>query len=647
MKLPLSLIQAFLDIEIAPAKIAEALTLAGIEVDNVEEGKDPIFEISLTPNLGHCMSALGIARELAAHLGCKMRPFKSVSLKASGQSVVHDGKFCPRYMTLSLEGIKKAPFRHAEQLTDCGQKAIHPIVDATNFVMMKLGQPLHAFDADKLEGPLQVALSKKEFSFLCLDGVERNVPAGTLVISDGKKPVAIAGVIGGMNSAVSEETTRVVLEAAQFDPLIVRTAAKALGSRTESAQRFEKGVDPLGLERALQEAAELIGGSIKGHTQTISVPYAPKKIAYRPERINRLLGTKLSETECEELFTRLELHPKQREVTVPSYRFDLNEEIDLVEEAARVYGYQNIEKHEPKITLGEAQNDPYFVFEKKMKSRLVELGLTEFLNCDLTSPKLSEVAEQIAPSLGILRAAYAKTEEYSVLRTSLLPALLQSARTNFDQQREEIAAFEVGRIHYLDQEKVVETPLCAILLSGKSHGPHWGGKSRPVDFFDLKGIVEALLPSQFRASSQLALHPGRQAEIVLDDLVVGSLGQVHPMLTAKFGIDAPIYYAELNLLSLMEKQKGLVRAKPLAQFPSSVRDWTVALPSHTPIETIFSKIYAGKSPLLEKAELIDLYQPDTQTKNATFRFVYRDPLKTVSFEEVEKEHSRLLNLLAK
>lgn len=614
---------------------------------------DPIFELSLTPNLGHCMSALGIARELSASLQIPIHRSKITHKESplDKQLIVKDPRLCPKYGCLLIEDVRvgMSSFAIRQQLEACGQKPINSVVDATNYIMMKLGQPLHAFDADLLEGnSIEVGPTKTVEKFLGLDGVERELPIGTLVISDSKKIVAIAGVMGGANSAVSEKTTRVLLEAAMFDPISVRKTAKKIGLRSESSQRFEKGIDPDGLEAALDEAAGLIGGSVKGCAKKFQ-PLQKKEIAYRVNRVNQIIGTQLSQGEIEEIFDRLGFKVKDNQVSVPLYRNDIVEEIDLIEEVARIYGYNNIEKTNPRCTISPIPNDPVFLFENEMRRRLVGLGLTEFLTCDLISPKLAELSRTITPpSMEQLQTVYSKSEEYSTLRTSLLPNLLQVTHGNIAQKNQTIAAFEIGRIHFMQKKQVVEIPMAAILLTGKRDLPHWSHKTTDVDYYDLKGMVENIVDGRFVPSKHLAFHPGRQADIYLGDLIVGSFGEVHPAFLEKFGIEQRVYYAELSLSDLLLMKKGQTRVVPLPQFPSSERDWTIPLAPKMLIDELLQAVQKVRSPLLEKVELIDLYQPEgIANKNATLRFTYRDKLKTISFEEVETEHAKMMEHVAK
>lgn len=613
---------------------------------------DPVFELSLTPNLGHCMSALGVARELSAALQIPIHQTKGTVKETHLDKQVHvrDFNLCPRYMCRLIENVKvgPSPYWLKKQLEACGQKSINNIVDIANFIMFKLGQPLHAFDCDLLEGnSIEVGPLKHGQKFLGLDGIERDVPAGSLMIFDEKKPIAIAGIMGGANSAVSETTTRILLEAACFDPISVRNTSKKIGLRSESSQRFEKGIDPQAIEAALNEATQLIGGHQKGSADLKKGPFHPKAISYRPERVNRILGTQLSATEIEEIFARLGFKTKNNQAEVPLYRTDVSEEIDLVEEVARIYGYNNIEKTIPSCSTSQIPSDPVFIFENEMRRKLSAQGLFEFLTCDLISPKLAEISREITPpSMGFLQTTYSKSEEYSVLRTSLLPGLLQVTKGNIDQKNLSISAFEIGRIHFMQNNAVTEIPMAAILLTGKKDLPNWSHKTTDADYFDLKGIIENLLSGTFIPSTHLAFHPGRQADIQMGDLIVGSLGEIHPTLLEKFGIEQRVYYAELNLAHLLKLKKAHHRMTPLPQFPSSERDWTVPLDLKMPIDAIFQQVHSMHSNLLEKVELIDLYHPGSAAqKNATFRFTYRDKLKTISFEEVESEHTKIINAI--
>ena len=599
---------------------------------------DPVLELSLTPNLGHAMSALGIARELSAALKLPIEHPEVIVRTGSldKRVVVHDFSLCPRYMCCVIENVKvgPSPFWLKQQLGACGQKSVNNIVDVTNYIMMKVGQPMHAFDYDRLHSKtLEIDVADEQDSFVCLNDQEVTIPKGALLIKDGDTPVAIAGVIGGKESAVTEKTRTVLLEAACFEPISVRSTSRKMDLRTESSQRFEKGVDSVGVEQALFEAAELIEGKWVGYIDATQGPFEPKEIEYRPIFINQILGTKLSDTEIIEIFKRLGFHATSERVKVPLFRTDINEEIDLVEEVGRIYGYNNIEKNNPKCTISEIPNDPMFVFENELRRTLIGMGLFEYLTCDLISRKLAEISKEVTlESMHFLKTHYAKTEEYSILRTSLLLGLLKVVQGNLAQKDLNLAGFEIGRIHFM-QKKPVEIPSLGILLTGKANETHWSVKSRNFDFFDLKGIIENLTENHFIPSNHMSFHPGRQADIHIGDLTVGSLGEVHPRLLEKFDIEQRVYYAELNLEHLMHLQNKHLKISPLPQFPASERDWTISLPLRFSIDQILQKIKEENSSLLERTEVIDLYTPEgEEVKNVTLRLTYRDPLKTISFK---------------
>jgi len=627
---------------------------------------DPAFEISLTPNLGHCMSAIGIARELSAALHIPLKSdhkkWKEMSGNLTITASVEDDTLCPRYTARIIQQIKVAPspFWLQRELRTAGLNPINNVVDATNYVLLKYGQPLHAFDLDKIEGKkIRVAASKAAISFDGLNGSTHEVPLGTLLISDAAKPVAIAGIMGGANSAVSNTTQTILLEAASFDPIAIRISSKKIGLRTDSSLRFEKGVDPSAVGQLLDVAAQLIADLTGG--QILSDPidckkreFTPRQITCRSSRVNKLLGTKLSENEIHDIFHRLGFGVKGDLIEVPLYRSDISIEEDLIEEVARIYGYNNIDRPLPLATTPQLPNDPEHLFEVELRRRLIGLGLQEFLTCDLISPKLIETLDEFSTEKSkFLQTLHSKSEDYSILRPSLLPALLQTVRSNIDQKNHSLAVFELGRIHFLDKGKPVEYPMAAILLSGKENPKHWDRKPGDFDFFDLKGYVENLLiglrmpASDFTPGNHPTFHPGRQADVTIQGIRIGTIGEINPALLAKFDIKQKVYYAELNAHHLLSLQEPPPKMKLLAQFPSSERDWTLPLKLKTNISTIFDAIKSVQSPLLEQFQLIDLYNSE-QTFNVTLRFVYRDRSKTVSFDEVDAAHTKLVEeVLAK
>ncbi len=628
---------------------------------------DPVFELSLTPNLGYCLSARGVARELSASLNIPLKPVKAKERPAksagSVRLLVESSELCPRYIGQMLRQvtIAESPFWLAETLKAAGIRPINNAVDITNYILLKWGQPMHAFDADLLEGNLiEVKAAKEPFSFLCLDQIEHEVPKGSLLICDAKKPVALAGVMGGANSAVSEKTRNVFLEVAFFDPNSVRNTSKKMGLRSESSLRFEKGIDPDAMESALQEAMELFESLTGAEIETAFVqrypkPFLPKKIACRAERVQSLLGCRISLHEIGEIFERLGfLATLQGEnvwlVSVPTYRFDVQEEIDLVEEVARIYGYNAIERKRPFYTTTTLSHDPEFVFERALRERLISLGLQEVVTPDLISPKLAELAiEERAARVQFLEVLHAKSEDYSILRPSLLPGFLQTVQYNVDQKNVSFSGFEIGRIYFEEKGKKIELSTAGLFLTGKTRPHHWDQKPLDVDFYDLKGLLENLFEAlkisevSYSASKHPSFHPGRQASVYLKGQLIGSFGEVHPNLLKLLDIKQRVFYAELLLNPLLAAQELFPIMKPLPLFPSSERDWTIPLQKSASIQPILDILSHFQSPLLEKVELIDLFVSESQ--NATFRFTYRDLAKTICFEEVEAEHARMMQIV--
>jgi phenylalanyl-tRNA synthetase beta chain len=630
-----------------------------LELEKAELGQDvgpllfdPVFELSVTPNLGHALSALGIARELSASFEKPLQS-GSFSLKNPARQLeasIQATNGCSRYSLRLIEEAANGPspfwLRHLLLLS--GHRPIHRIVDVTNYIQLKYGQPLHAFDADQVEGPISVKTAETSFSFLCLDGVERTVPKGTLLIVDQKKTLAIAGIIGGEESAVTDATKRVLLESAHFDPLLIRKTASALHLKTESSYRFERGVDPNGLEAALAEAVHLLGGKWAASVDLAPSPIPLRTLTCRLSRVNVLLGTRLSLSELEQLFSRLFFSVKTKnndelQVTIPSWRFDIQEEIDLVEEAARLFGYNNIERKPPLFRMTSIPHDPQYLFEQETRRRLICLGLHEMLHSDLISP--SHVALLGEPRKGSLfKTLHSKSEDHSILRPSLLPSLLYTAKRNADFREFDLAAFEIGRIHFFDQNRAVELPMAALFLMGKKSSPHFNTVAHPFDFYDLKGLVEAFLSTlrlknEFAPSHHPSFHPGRQADLLIGGLLVGSLGEIHPNLTDKIDLKERVYYAEINLEALRAAKQPPVHFEPLALYPATERDWTLTLPPSFLARDLFQAIEKVRPPYLESYAIIDSF---LQKNNLTLRFTYRDPLKTISFEEADRLHTELI-----
>ncbi|MES2345691.1 MAG: phenylalanine--tRNA ligase subunit beta [Chlamydiota bacterium] len=632
---------------------------------------DTILEISLTPNLGHALSVVGIARELAAHMQCTLHK-PSIVLKENVNlpidkliSVsIEDKAACSHYACRVMQGIKVAPSPDwlKQRLEASGVRSINNVVDISNYIMLEYGQPLHIFDYNTLHGKQITVTSKSTFPTLTtIDGTLREIPQGVCLICDDKEPIAFAGVMGGADSSVNDTTTNILIEAAHFSENAIRKSSKKINLRTDASHRFERGTDPLILKQALNHAAFLIqqiaGGDIAhGIKEEIAVPFTPQKITCRTTRVNQLLGTELSTGEIINFFERLEIHVEKEEAQtlhtiIPSYRNDLKNEIDLVEEAARIYGYNNIDLKPPQYSSSNISDSPIYLFEREVRSLLTACNLTEIHTCDLISPFLSDLTKEHTFSKeNVIHVLHPSSIEQSVLRVSLLPGFLQTVKNNFNKQNFTINAFEIGRIHFKEGAIFKEPSMAAILLTGAAAPYHFDPKPEEVDFFDLKGKVENFLQAlnisniSFEPSHLRNFHPGRQARIKSKDTILGSLGEVHPTHLYELDIRNRVYFAELNLHDLLLLRQKELHVEALNLYPGSERDWTITLKEECPIGLFLKTIKETSSRLLEDAYLLDLYKSEQigkDKKNATFRFIYRDKEKTISQETVEQEHARI------
>ena len=646
------------------AHLKEGVDVAGLYSETV-------LDISLTPNLGHAASILGVARELST-LAAKPVRLPDSTVSEEGEPIqnavlveVEEPELCPRYGCRVIRGVStgQSPEWMQKRLEASGMRPINLVVDVTNYVQMELGHPLHAFDLTALAGgKIIVRRAREEESFMTLDGKNRTLKSEDLVIADRDKPVALAGVMGGVDAEVGPATVDILLEAAYFLPQTVRKTSKRLQLQTESSRRFERGVDPNQIPKALDRAAHLLlslSGAIlcKGSIDEKREAFVPKKIPCRLSRICRVLGVTFSVDEIEKMFVRLEMIVEWNggdsfTVAVPTYRGDISREIDLIEEVARLWGYDNFPKNKHVFSSSALSDSPLFLFEKLVKKEALALGLQEFLTCDLIGPSLLKVLAE--PSEGAMSPVYVlnpTSVEQSILRTSLFPGLLQVVKHNIDHQKKDIAGFEIGRIHYKDKERYGENLMIALCMSGKSAPAHWDRKPKSFDFYDLKGKLEELFdalgigPLSFEKSENSLLHPGRQASVSLNGIEVGLMGEVHPSIQTRLDVDQSILFAEIDLHPVFERRQLQHLMSPLPLYPASDRDWTVTLSKEKQVNDIIAMIYSVSSNLLESVEVADVYEDSRLgegARNVTFHFVYRDRKKTVSQEAVEKEHGRII-----
>lgn len=642
--------------------------------------KDTIFEIGLTPNRADCLSVIGIAREIAAKLGKKIRYPEQAVLEAGkaiadvASVVVEDPHLCPRYTARYISGCTIAPSPQwlADRLKAVGMRTINNVVDVTNYVLLEYGHPLHAFDSDLLSGgKIIVRRGGEGETFTTLDGQTRHLKTSDLTIRDAEKVVALAGIMGGENSEISDGTTDILLESAYFKPSAIRMTSKRLGLHTESSHRFERGADIHVLIRALDRAASLIaelaGGSIaKGIMDVHPGTVERKKIRVRLDRINDLLGTSLNAEEVKDIFHSLEfvveaVEPGIFDVEPPSFRIDIEREIDLVEEVARLNGYDKIPVTMPKARVFSDRPTRHQKLENRVRDLLVADGFNEVVNFSFISPDTCDKILLAAddPRRDSIKLLNPLVEEQSVMRTSLLPGILETAARNASFRILNQRIFEMRRVYLPRVERELpEEPInVAGLITGLRDPEGWNQQKEAADFYDVKGIVENLL-EQLNISgvtydgreAESFYHPGKSCNIRLNGEIIGSAGEIHPTVQENFGFDKPLYYFELNFEKLVNSCKDELTVHAPPRFPDTFRDIAMILDEETPAVEILNCVNALKEKEIEGAEIFDLYMGEhvpAGKKSIAVRVRYRSPERTLTDDEIIRLHTRVVDTMTK
>jgi phenylalanyl-tRNA synthetase beta chain len=628
--------------------------------------KDEIFHISITPNLGHVLSVLGIARELSAFLKLPYnhsKPASSPSTSSKLLSIDVKSPSCLAYHALKIAQIQnnKTPFLIQHRLRLAGFNPKNLIVDVLNYVMFECGQPMHAFDAKKLKNDsLVIQDAKNQQPFHALNGKSYEISTHTLVIESDHHIAAVAGVMGSLDTSCQDDTTEVILESAHFSSQAIRSSIKSLDLRSDSANRFEKGIDPKGTLNALNLAASLIIDLSKGHPVghfEYASTYVDRSISLRTDRTNRLLGTHLSQGEIVDLLKRLEMHISVKDhnvchVTVPSYRNDLSIEEDLIEEVGRLYGLDHLQGH-LSYQATSILDHPLYGFEKLVKKALFSEGLQEVLTCDLLSKELAldfkiDKGHHIEP----ICVLHPRSQDQCTLRMSLLSSLIPVIKKNISNKETNLALFEVGKIHAKKDAGFVESLQAAIILTGLSQPYYFDPKPKAYDFFDLKGIVENVLDDigisayNLSTSHDVVFHPYQQMTITKNDELVGKFGQIHPKLLKKYDIEQPVYYAEFSASVMMKLQKTIYPAKLPPTQPYVERDWTATISEDSSYHKLYETLHALKPDLSESICLLDIY-PQGETKNITVRIRYRHSEKSLESTYVDQIHQNFISDVAK
>ena len=637
--------------------------------------EDTVLDIAITPNRGDCLSVLGIAREIAALTGQRLRR-QRVTVREANESAgdligirIMDADLCARYVGRVITDIKIGPSPKWMQnrLRAIGMRPINNVVDVTNYVMIERGQPLHAFDYDRLpHHEIVVRRAGSAASFTTLDGQVHVLQADDLLICSGDEPVAIAGVMGGMNSDVTASTRRILLESAWFAPSSVRRTAKRLGLRTEASYRFERTIDidgvPIAADRAAALIAKLGGGSVAhGRVDTYPSVRRPAPIALRLKRVDDLLGMTVgrAETIAKLKALGIAVSPATRGTLTavpPSYRADLTREIDLIEEIARMVGYENVPAAMPECALAGPGEEVNQRRERDLKRFLNALGLTEVVLQSFCSPRLNE----LFPGLGNHGAAVSilnpVTQDDNELRLSLCSGLMGCVRTNLDQGASSIAAFAMGKVFWRD-EAFQESHRLAGVICRNIPSRGLGRRDAVAQFDDVKGIVEAVFEytrvaaTRWVAARDLpAFHPGKTARIEIDTEVVGLVGGLHPNAEESLGITGPCWIFELDLARLLEYCPPRIVFQDLPRFPAVVRDVAVISDEAFASDQIvqFVRQWNATCPLIEDIQLFDQYVGapiPAGKKGLAYSISYRAPDRTLTDVEVNEMHTQLIAAL--
>jgi phenylalanyl-tRNA synthetase beta chain len=633
---------------------------------------DVVLEVAVTPNRPDCLSILGLAREVAALLNQSLRhpqvmvPEVAEPAQARARVTILDAVGCPRYAARLLLDLTvgPSPFWLRWRLQLAGLRAINNLVDITNYVLLEFGQPLHAFDFTKLQGGEIVVRRprKGEKNFTTLDGQERPLTPETLLICDGEKPVALAGVMGGLESEVTAATRQVLIESAYFHPGSIRRTSKRLGLSTEASYRFERGVDPDGTIQALERAARLmaqVGGGrvLAGRLDEYPQPLYRPRLTLRASRANAVLGTALPRKEMQQLLTRLHLPVVKRdadllEVQVPPFRGDLEREIDLIEEIARLAGYDQVPVTLPRGELATRRPGPEARLREEARELLLGQGFFEAINYSFQSEKL-----QALPGDGVaaLRLANPLSEEQARMRTSLLPGLLDAMRRNHLKQKADVRLFELSKIFlpWADSELPREEQWLTGVMSGAREEGSWLASKAPLDFFDLKGVVETLLQGllvpevSFRGEA-LPDYLRQGARVYAGNLELGVLGELAPQVGEKLDLEGQVWIFEFNFQTLAAAAQPFPLFTPLPRYPAVYLDIALIVADEVPAARVGQELLYHGAPWLVEARLFDVYTglPIPPGKRSlAFRLTYRDPEKTLTDEAVHRHHEALVQAL--
>jgi phenylalanyl-tRNA synthetase beta chain len=647
---------------------------------------DTVFEIEITPNRPDCLSVIGIAREIAAiqKVGLTYPDFnladKGNTISERTSIKIEAPDHCPRYVARLLEDIKikPSPFWMQDRLLSIGQRPINNIVDVTNFILMETGQPLHAFDFDYLaENRIVVRTASKGERFVTLDQKERTLNPEMLMICDGQKAVAVGGVMGGLNSEIKDSTTRVLLESAYFNPVSIRRTSKRLGLGTDASHRFERGVDPAGQIAAANRAAKLmveLGGGrlISGLIDEHPKPQSVKSLKLSVKNTNRLLGTRVQPNEIAHLLKSIEFTVEKKgskkdedflTVTPPSFRVDISRPEDLMEEVARLSGYNNIPTTFPVMPATGRSFHKEIDVRNRIRRLMTGFGFREtttysFMHQQSADRLRLKPADPRRQRVDILNPL---TEDQAAMRTSLVPGFLETVHYNFSQQIKNLKIFEIGKIFINENPRHLpsEPEMLAGLWTGTRYEASWHDQAADCDFYDIKGVVEGLLNALQIDGIQFTRLPenecaytrtGYTAQILSNDIPLGLVGEIHPEVLENYDLKQPAFLFELNFDHLIPLIKDTIQSKPIPKFPAIFRDITIIVNNDIETQKIIDEGHNQAEALVENFNLLNVFESKPIAegkKSVSLRVTYRSPYKTLQDEEVTPIHQSIADRLVK
>ena len=642
----------------------------GKDIVDVLELKEDIIDFEITPNRPDCLSIEGLGRETAVSLGKEFKnPRKNIDeLKIEDKKEIEGLKvditapdLCYRYIARVVKNVKIGPSPKwmVRRLNACGVRSINNIVDITNYVMLEMGQPMHAFDINSIEGKhITVRRAKNNEKIITLDEQERILDENDLVIADDKKAVAIAGVMGGLNSEIENDTETVVFESAVFYGGAVRKTAKKVGLRTEASSRFEKGLSPENALRAVNRAVELVeilnaGEVIEGKIDVYPTKQKVNTIKVDYDRINRLLGTNISKEEMIDILNKLEIKVENDVATAPYFRTDIEQLADLAEEVLRFYGYDKLETTLIKCdtTLGVRNKEQKI--EQKIKEVLVNNGLSEIYTYGFLSEKdleKSNISEELKKTAITIKNPL--SEEYKLMRPSTIPSMMQILANNANKKNPEVKLFDISRNYKNINGEVEkgEVPLQENILTIGMYG-------NDIDFYILKGIVENILEATYinrydieKEKNNNSYHPGRCANLTVGRDIIATLGEVHPIVLSNYDIEKRVYLAEINITKLEKYSRNNKKYVEVPKFPAVERDLAIIVDEKIEVGQIEKIIIKKAKKLLEEAKLFDIYRDEKigkDKKSVAYSLTFRDKDKTLSDEEVNIAMENIISELEK